>query len=101
MHYFYVKMEQEAGVNRGRARGVRVRGGGAGGRGAHRGRVGRGRGRGRNRRMNVPNEIRATIVDHVVNHGLSMAEAGRRVQPQLNRSTVASIIRMFRNENRY
>lgn len=76
--------------NRGRARGVRVRGGG-----------GRGRGRGRGRpRTVISDEIRATLVDHVVNHGLTMREAGQRVQPNLSRYTVASIIRTFRNENR-
>ncbi|XP_049319290.1 uncharacterized protein LOC111190584 [Astyanax mexicanus] len=77
-------------VNRGRARarGVRVRGGRWGG-----------RGRGRPRTI-ISDEIRATLVDHVVNHGLTMREAGQRVQPNLSRYTVASIIRTFRNENR-
>jgi hypothetical protein len=28
-------------------------------------------------------EIRATIIDHVVNHGLSLREDGLRVQPNL------------------
>ncbi len=42
-----------------------------------------------------------TIVDHVVNHGLTMAEVGRRVQPNIGRSTVSSIIQTFRRENRY
>ncbi|XP_035857020.1 uncharacterized protein LOC118495027 [Sander lucioperca] len=78
--------------NRGRARGVRIRGGGRGGRG-------RGQGRGRPRTV-ISDEIRATLVDHVVNHGLTMREAGQRVQPNLSRYTVASIIRTFRNENR-
>ena len=59
-----------------RGRGVRVRGG-----------RGRGQNRGRGRRgqvhRQIPDEIRATIVDHVVNHGLAMAEAGRRVQQTL------------------
>ena len=72
---------------------------------------GRGRGRGCGRARQAPargggpgvrssNEIRATIIDHVVNHGLSMREAGLRVQPNLSRHTVASIVRTFRNENR-
>lgn len=74
--------------NRGRARGVRVRGGGR-----------EGRGRGRPRTV-ISDEIRATLVDHVVNHGLTMKEAGQRVQPHLSRYTVASIIRTFRKENR-
>lgn len=68
-----------------RARGEGVRGrGGRGGRG----------------RTVVSDEIRATLVDHVLNHGLSMREAGQRVQPNLSRYTVASIIRTFRNDNR-
>ncbi|XP_019213444.1 uncharacterized protein LOC102077558 [Oreochromis niloticus] len=71
-----------------RGRGVRMRGG-------------RGRGRGRRGRYRrIPNEIRATIVDHVVNHGLTMEEAGRRVQPNIGRTTVSSIIQTFRRENR-
>ncbi|XP_019213039.2 uncharacterized protein LOC109201840 [Oreochromis niloticus] len=64
-------------------------------------RGGRGRGRGRRGRYRrIPNEIRATIVDHVVNHGLTMEEAGRRVQPNIGRTTVSSIIQTFRRENR-
>ncbi|KAI2667124.1 Insertion element IS630 uncharacterized 39 kDa protein [Labeo rohita] len=50
--------------------------------------------------LKFQNEIRATIIDHVINHGLSFREAGQRVQPILSRSTVASIVRLFRNENR-
>ncbi len=61
--------------NRGRARGVRVRGGGRGGRGRP--------------RTVISDEIRATLVDHVVNHGLTMREAGQRVQPHLSRYIVA------------
>ena len=55
---------------------------------------GRGQNRGRGRRgqihRQIPNEIRATVVDHVVNHGLTMAEAGQRVQPNVGRTTVNS-----------
>lgn len=69
----------------GRGRGVRTRGGR--------------RLRGRSRAV-VSDEIRATIIDHVINHGLSMREAGLRVQPNLQRSTVASIVRNFRQNNR-
>ncbi len=56
------------------------------------------RGRGH---MRVPDETRATLVDHVLNHGLTMAEAGRRVQPNVGRTTVSSIIQTFRRQNRY
>ncbi|KAI2643761.1 Matrix protein [Labeo rohita] len=65
-----------------RGRGVCVRGGGVVG------------------RAQVSDEIRATVIDHVINHGLSLREAGQRVQPVLNRNTVASIVRIFRHENR-
>ncbi len=82
----------ERGINRGRGRD-----------GGHAG--GRGRGRGRQelaqRGPNLTNEIRATLVDHVVNHGLTLREAGLRVQPNLSRYTVASVLRTFRLENRY
>ncbi|XDV38245.1 hypothetical protein PO909_007692 [Leuciscus waleckii] len=72
--------------------------GGQGVRGAQGVRGGR-RGR-RIRYTRVSNEIRATLIDHVINHGLSQREAGQRVQPNINRSTVASIIRTFQRENR-
>ncbi|XP_019219490.1 uncharacterized protein LOC109203901 isoform X2 [Oreochromis niloticus] len=48
----------------------------------------------------ISNEVRAIIVDHVVNRGFTMAEAARLVQPNLQRSTVSSIIQTFRQENR-
>ncbi|XP_039676872.1 uncharacterized protein LOC120571846 [Perca fluviatilis] len=82
-------------------RGHRVRGHGRGARrrGAHMRGGGAAAARGQNRAQ-VSNEIRATIIDHVINHGLSFREAGQRVQPILTRSTVASIVRLFRNENR-
>ncbi len=51
-------------------------------------------------RRRVSDDIRATLVDHVINHGLSTREAGQRVHPNLSRYT-ASIIRTFRLENRY
>lgn len=73
---------------------VRVRGRGVRGRGV------RVRGRGIAGRAQVTDEIRATVIDHVVNHGLSLREAGQRVQPVLNRNTVASIVRVFQQENR-
>ncbi len=37
----------------------------------------------------------------MINHSLTMREAGQRVHPHLSRFTVASIIRTFRLENRY
>ena len=74
------------GDQRGRGVKVRVRGGG-------------GRVRVR-RRAVISDEIQATVVDHVVNHGLTMHEAGHRVQPNIGRFSVASIIRTFRRENR-
>ena len=80
------------GIGRGQQR--RGRGGRLRGRGV--GRHNRGRGR-----MNIPDEIRATLVDHVINHGLTMAKAGRRVQPNVERTTVSSIIQTFRQQNRY
>ncbi|KAL3973649.1 receptor-type tyrosine-protein phosphatase U [Sarotherodon galilaeus] len=48
----------------------------------------------------ISDDIRATLVDHVINHGLTMREAGQRVHPHLRRFTVASVIRTFRLENR-
>ncbi len=38
-------------------------------------------------------------MDHVINRGFTMEEAGRRVQPNVNRSTVSSIGQTFRREN--
>lgn len=95
----FLNMEAPGQVNkqgklpaRGRRRGrrVRVSGGGIGG-----------RGRRAQRRHAVPDEIRATIIDHVINQGHTMAEAGHRVQPNVPSSTVFSIIQTFRRENRY
>jgi len=73
------------------------------GRGDQRGRGERVRGRGGRgvrRRGVISDEIRATLIDHVVNHGLTMQEAGQGVQPHISRFSVASIIRTFRRENR-
>lgn len=97
------RVGEERGVGEGR--GVEGRGVGQGqGRGIPGGRRPRGvRMRGavqRRARTRVPDEIRATIIDHVINHGLSYREAGERVQPHLSRDTVASIIRIFRETNR-
>ncbi|XP_016341056.1 uncharacterized protein LOC107693786 [Sinocyclocheilus anshuiensis] len=87
-------MEDIAERGRGRGR-LRIRGGGR-----VRGRGRAGRGVHGQRRQTLSNEIRATLVDHVINHGLTMREAGQRVQPNLSRFTVASVIRTFRLENR-
>ena len=73
------------GDQRGRGVRVRVRGGG-------RVRV--------RRRAVISDEIRATVVDHEVNHGLTMQEAGQRVQPNISRFSVAYILRTLRRENR-
>ncbi|XP_034740321.1 keratin, type I cytoskeletal 9-like [Etheostoma cragini] len=83
------------GINRGGINGRGRDGGHAGGRGR-----GRGRKEGAQRGPNLTNEIRATLVDHVVNHGLTLREAGLRVQPNLSRYKVASVIRTLRLENR-
>lgn len=72
----------------GRGGRVRVRGGGRGGRvqGQRRARP----------RIVISDQIRATVIDH----GMTMREAGQRVQPNLSRFSVATIIRTFREENR-
>ncbi|KAK0140459.1 hypothetical protein N1851_022569 [Merluccius polli] len=57
----------------------------------------RGRGQGGAKRRTRRGKRRWT---HVINHGMTLREAGQRVQPNLSRYTVASIIRTFRNENR-
>lgn len=57
------------------------------------GRQNRGRGGGY---IHVPGEIRASVVDHVLNHGLVMAEAGQRLQSNVGRTSVSSIIATFR-----
>ena len=49
--------------------GGRVRGRGRAGTGAH-----------GQRRQQLSKEIMATLVDHVINHGLTIQEAGQRVQ---------------------
>ncbi|XP_045560151.1 uncharacterized protein [Salmo salar] len=86
----------EAVAERGRGRGrVRIRGGGR-----VRGRGRAGRGVHGQRRQQLSNEMRATLVDHVINHGLTMREAGHRVQPNFSRFTVACVIRTFRLEYR-
>src|SRR4029434_6262386 len=83
-----------------RGRGVRGRGRGRG-RGGGRGGGRRGGRGGRVRRRGViSDDMRATLIDHVVNHGLTMPEAGQRVQPHISRFSVAAIIRTFRRGNR-
>ncbi|XP_051569205.1 uncharacterized protein LOC127449680 [Myxocyprinus asiaticus] len=99
--------ERREGRGRGHRRGGGGRALGSGGRGEGVGRGGgggqrrrQGRGRARVRRQAVSDEIRATLVDHVLVRGMTTREAGQRVQPNLSRFTVASIIRTFREENR-
>lgn len=57
----------------------------------------RGGGRGRVRRVRnrIADDIRATIVDHVINRGMTLREAGQRVQPNSSHYSVASIIGTF------
>ncbi|KAI2664199.1 hypothetical protein H4Q32_002341 [Labeo rohita] len=57
-------------------------------------------GRARQPRTIITDEMRATVIDHVIVHGMTMAEAGLRVRPNLSRFTVATIIRAFRQHNR-
>ncbi|XP_019210903.2 uncharacterized protein LOC109199985 [Oreochromis niloticus] len=78
----------------GRGAGQRGRGGGQHGRGEGPG------GRARQPRTIITDEMRATVIDHVIVHGMTMAEAGLRVRPNLSRFTVATIIRAFRQHNR-
>ena len=95
--------ERRGAVQRGR--GVQIRGGrGAGQQGRGGGQQGRGEGpggRARQPRTIITDEMRATVIDHVIVHGMTMAEAGLRVRPNLSRFTVATIIRAFRQHNRY
>ena len=71
---------------------ARARGRGRGGRRGqkHRHRGGRG-GRGRAGNI-ISDDIKATLVDHVINHGLTMREAGQRVHPNLSRFKVSDIL---------
>lgn len=59
-------------------------------------------GRGRRGQVHrwIPDESRATIVDCVFNHGLTMADAGPRVQPNVGRTTENSIIQTLCREDR-
>ncbi len=45
--------------------------------------------------------IRAIVIDHVLVHGLTMREAGLRVQHNLSQFSVSTIVSTFREENRY
>ncbi|XP_063757810.1 uncharacterized protein LOC134876683 isoform X2 [Eleginops maclovinus] len=82
----------------GRGAGQGGRGAGQGGRGAGQG--GRGEGGRARQRIFITDEMRATVIDHVIVHGMTMTEAGQRVQPNLSRFSVATIIRAFREHNR-
>ncbi len=109
-----VERKERRGLGRGEERGERGDRGRGLGRGRGEGDRGRGLGRGRGREgleeliepeqrrrgPNLTQEIRATLIDHVINHGLTLMEAGQRVQPNLSRNTVASVIRTFHRENR-
>ena len=65
--------------------------GGARGRGRGR-RGGGGRGQRGHARTIISNNIRATLVDRVINYGPTMREAGQRVHPNLSHLTVSSIM---------
>lgn len=69
-----------------------------------------GRGRGRQKRGGcrrrsrgrtiISEHIRAALAEHVINHGLTLREAGQRVHPQLSRFTLSSIIGTFLLESK-
>ncbi len=85
------------GGQQGRGGGQQGRGGGQQGRGGGQQGGGEGPGgRARQPRTIITDEMRATVIDHVIVHGMTMAEAGLRVRPNLSRFTVATIIRAFR-----
>ena len=69
----------------------RVRGGGRGGERGGRPRP----------KVVISDDIRATVIDHVLVHGMTMREAGLRVQPKLSRFSVATIVRTFREEDAF
>lgn len=64
-------------------------------------RGGQGGGGGGRQRVEIADEIQATVIDHVLVHGLRMTEAGLKVQPNFSRFSVSTIVRTFRKENRY
>ena len=70
-------------------------GGRRGGRGG-----GKGGGPGPRTKAVISDEIRAMIIDQVLVHGMTVREAGQRVQPNLSRLSVASIVRTFGEANR-
>ncbi|KAG9283830.1 hypothetical protein AMEX_G2646, partial [Astyanax mexicanus] len=67
------------------------------------GQGGRGEGWRARLRFFITDEMRATVIDHVIVHGMTMTEAGQRVQPQhhtsISRFSVAPIIRAFIEHN--
>lgn len=79
----------------GRRAGQRGRGGGQQGREEGPG------GRARQVHTIIPDEMRAKEIDHIIVHGMTMADAGLRVHPNLSRFTVATIIGAFRQNNSY
>ncbi len=99
---FTMDGRREGGGDRegGRDRGGRRDSGGGGGDSGGGGGGGGGGDRGGRTRATISNEIRATIIHHVLVHGMSMRKAGLRVQPNISRFSVASIVRTFREENR-
>ena len=51
-------------------------------------------------RQVISEEIRATLVHHVLIHGRTMREAGQLAQANLSRYTVVYIVCTFRRESR-
>lgn len=49
--------------------------------------------------MQIPDEIKATVEEHVVNHNITMTEAGRGAQPKVVGTTVNLIIQTFNLED--
>ncbi len=41
----------------------------------------------------------SSLLDHDINRGFTMEEAHQRVQPNVNRPTVSSIVQTFRRKN--
>ena len=67
--------------------------------GGHRG-WGAARGQVRQNKRTVTDKNQATLVERLINPGLTLQKAGQRVQPNLSHYTVASVIWTYWNENK-